>query len=89
MEDGTCIQAETSIEIDKNLEPQKGHGKEIRSKMHIAGYVYKPLEENKCEVTYISQIDPQGNVGKLANKGEKKVAQRIEVMRQIAKDHHL
>ena len=76
---------ETSIQIDPKLEPKKGSEKLIRSKLYIGGYVYIPIDENKCEVIYILQIDPQGHIGSLANKGEKKVANRITTIRQWAK----
>jgi len=61
MEDGTCISAAQSIEIDE--EPEK-EGM-VRGLLKSSGFVIKPLENDengspRCHVTYLAQINAMG-----------------------------
>jgi len=59
----------------------------VRGEVVVGAYIYEPIDENSCNVTYITQVDPCGNLPKFfVNMNVSKVPNRIVDFRKIAEN---
>jgi len=81
-EDGTIYNISVSIEHPKDPKPSKV----VRASITNTAYVFKPISDSECELTYIVCMDPMGSIPKwLVSQNISKCALRVE---QIAQKNH-
>lgn len=66
-----------------NMKDEPVVDKRVRAAIYSSGWVIEPLEENKCRVTRILQLDPKGNIPTMiVNSYKKKTALALQKARQ-------
>lgn len=77
--DDKVVVSGTSI----NMKDEPTVDKRVRAAIYSSGWIIEPLEENKCRLTRILQLDPKGSIPTMiVNSYKKKTAAAISRVRQ-------